>query len=100
MLATDGYVRWRGQVIANIAEGEQVLAPRLIVLADESLSGPELERVQDRLNLWLRHLVNTQLESVLSLEAPADLEGTARGLAYRLYENLGILPRNAVSEEK
>ena len=99
VLATDGYVRWRGQVIANIAEGEQVLAPRLIVLADESLSGPELERVQDRLNLWLRHLVNTQLESVLSLEAPADLEGTARGLAYRLHENLGILPRNAVAEE-
>ena len=40
-----------------------------------------------------------KLETVLSLEAPADLEGTGRGLAYRLYENLGILPRNAVSEE-
>ena len=99
VLATDGYVRWRGQVVANLAEGEQLYAPRLIVLADEALSGPDLERVQDRLNLWLRHLVNTQLESVLALEAPADLEGTARGLAYRLYENLGILPRGAVSDE-
>ncbi len=99
VLATDGYVRWRGQVVANLAEGEQLYAPRLIVLADETLSGPDLERVQDRLNLWLRHLVNTQLESVLALEAPADLEGTARGLAYRLYENLGILPRSAVAEE-
>ena len=99
VLATDGYLRWRGQVIANLAEGDTVFAPRLIILADESLSGPELERVQDRLNLWLRHLINTQLESVLALEAPADLEGTARGIAYRLYENLGILPRAAVAEE-
>ena len=55
VLATDGYVRWRGEVVANLAEGEQLLTPRLIVLADESLTGPELERVQDRLNLWLRH---------------------------------------------
>ncbi|MDB5541149.1 MAG: helicase [Devosia sp.] len=99
VLATDGYVRWRGQVVANLVEGEQLFTPRLIILADESLSGPDLERVQDRLNLWLRHLVNTQLESVLALEAPADLEGAARGVAYRLYENLGILPRSAVAEE-
>lgn len=99
VLATDGYVRWRGQVVANLAEGENLFAPRLLILADESLSGPDLERVQDRLNLWLRHLINTQLESVLSLEAPADLEGAARGVAYRLYENLGILPRSAVAEE-
>jgi ATP-dependent RNA helicase SUPV3L1/SUV3 len=99
VLSTDGYVRWRGQVVANLAEGDQVLAPRLIILADESLTGPDLERVQDRLNLWLRHLVNTQLETVLALEAPADLEGPARGIAYRLYENLGILPRSAVADE-
>jgi ATP-dependent RNA helicase SUPV3L1/SUV3 len=99
VLATDGYVRWRGQVIANLLEGEQIFTPRLLILADESLTGPDLEKVQDRLNLWLRHLINTQLETVLALEAPADLEGSARGLAYRLYENLGILPRNAVSDE-
>ncbi len=90
-----GAARWS----RNLAEGEQVFTPRLIVLADETLSGPDLERVQDRLNLWLRHLVNTQLEPVLALEAPAEIEGTARGLAYRLYENLGILPRNAVADE-
>ncbi|MBN9309627.1 helicase-related protein [Devosia sp.] len=99
VLATDGYVRWRGQVIANLAEGEQLLTPRLIVLADENLTGPDLERVQDRLNLWLRHLINTQLEAVLALEAPAEIEGTARGLAYRLYESLGIIPRGTVADE-
>jgi ATP-dependent RNA helicase SUPV3L1/SUV3 len=86
-------------VVATLAEGDSLYAPRLIVLADESLTGPDLERVQDRLNLWLRHHVNTVLEPVLALEAPADIEGAARGIAYRLYENLGLLPRSAVAEE-
>lgn len=99
LLSTDGYVRWRGEVVANLAEGETLLAPRLIILADESLSGPELERVQDRLNLWLRHTVNTQLEPVMALAEPAELEGTARGIAFQLYENLGLLPRSAIAEE-
>jgi ATP-dependent RNA helicase SUPV3L1/SUV3 len=99
VLATDGTVRWRGEVVANLAEGEQLLTPRLIVLADESLSGPELERVQDRLNLWLRHTINTQLESIVTLAEPADLEGAARGIAFQLSEHLGLLPRTAVSEE-
>ncbi|MEO8756247.1 MAG: helicase-related protein [Devosia sp.] len=99
VLATDGQLRWRGEVVATLLEGDSLYAPRLLVLADDSLSGPDLERVQDRLNLWLRHHVNTVLESVLSLEAPADLEGAARGLAFRLFENLGLLPRGAVSDE-
>jgi ATP-dependent RNA helicase SUPV3L1/SUV3 len=99
VLSTDGQLRWRGEVVASLAEGDSLFAPRLIVLADESLTGPDLERVQDRVNLWLRHHINTVLEPVLQLEAPTDLEGSARGLAYRLYENLGLMPRQAVSEE-
>ena len=99
VLATDGTVRWRGEVVANLAEGEQLLTPRLLVLADESLTGPELERVQDRLNLWLRHTINTQLESIMQLAEPTDLDGTARGIAFQLSEHLGLLPRAAVSEE-
>ena len=69
------------------------------MLADESLSGPELERVQDRLNLWLRHHINTHLESVMALQEPAELDGTARGIAYQLSEHLGMLPRSQIAEE-
>jgi len=99
VLSTDGQLRWRGEVVAALGEGDSIYAPRVIVLADEGLSGPDLERVQDRLSLWLRHHINTVLEPVLALEAPTDLEGTARGLAYRLYENLGLMPRGPVAED-
>jgi len=99
VLATDGRLRWRGEVVGELVEGDHILRPRVLVLADESLTGPELERVQDRLGLWLRHHVNTQLEPIAALAEPADLDGAARGIAFQLSEHLGILPRQAVADE-
>lgn len=99
VLATDGFVRWRGEVVGELAKGDDVLAPRVLLLADESLTGPDLEAVQDRLALWLRHLVNTQLAPIIALREPAEIEGVARGLAFRLAEHLGIVPRPDVAGE-
>ncbi|SMQ86328.1 ATP-dependent RNA helicase SUPV3L1/SUV3 [Devosia lucknowensis] len=99
VLATDGRLRWRGEIVAELAEGDSLYRPRIIMLADETLTGPDLEKVQDRLSLWLRHHINTVLEQVMTLEAPADIDGTARGLAYQLFENIGLLPRSAVADE-
>lgn len=99
VLTTEGFVRWRGEIVAELVEGNDILTPRIVVLADESLTGVELDQVQDRLNLWLRHLINTQLAQIMALRDPAELEGTARGIAFRLSENLGILPRQAVAAE-
>ncbi|MFD2647519.1 helicase-related protein [Devosia albogilva] len=99
VLATDGRLRWRGEIVAELIEGDNLYRPRILVLADETLTGTDLERVQDRLSLWLRHHINTVLEPVMALEAPADLEGSARGIAFQLFEHLGILPRGQVANE-
>ncbi|WDR04680.1 helicase-related protein [Devosia rhodophyticola] len=99
VLATDGRLRWRGDIVAELLEGDELLRPRILILADETLTGPDLERVQDRLNLWLRHHINTVLEPIVTLAQPADLEGTARGIAFQLSEHLGLLPRQAVADE-
>jgi ATP-dependent RNA helicase SUPV3L1/SUV3 len=99
VLATDGRLRWRGEVVAELVEGDALLRPRVLVLADEALTGVDLERVQDRLTLWLRHHVNTVLDQVVALEAPADLEGAARGIAFQLYEHLGLVPRQQVADQ-
>lgn len=99
VLATDGKLRWKGDVVAELIEGDALYRPRILILADETLTGVDLERVQDRLSLWLRHHINTVLESVMALEAPADIEGAARGIAFQLYEHLGLLPRAQVADE-
>ena len=99
VLATDGYLRWKGGVVAEIVEGDDILSPRTIVLCDESLTGADLERVEERLSLWLRHLINTQLDQIATLRNPPELEGTARGIAFQLAEHLGILPRPLVAND-
>ena len=99
VLATDGYLRWKGEVVAEIIEGDDILSPRIIVLCDESLTGPDLEKVEERLSLWLRHLINTQLDQIATLRNPPELEGTARGIAFQLAEHLGILPRPLVAND-
>ena len=99
VLATDGKLRWKGDIVAELIEGDALYRPRILMLADETLTGTDLASVQDRLSLWLRHHINTVLEGVMALEAPADLEGTARGIAYQLYEHIGLLPRAHVADD-
>ncbi|HHS81928.1 MAG TPA: helicase, partial [Devosia sp.] len=99
VLTSDGFLRWKGEIIAELAEGDDLFSPAVIVLADECLTGTELEQVQDRLRQWLRHAINTQMQQVLALRDPEGLEGTARGIAFQLSENLGILPRQKVAAQ-
>jgi len=99
VLSSDGFVRWKGEIIAELAAGETLFAPRVLVLSDESLAGAEMDNVQERLQLWLAHTINTRLEQILALREPAELTGTARGIAFRLAENFGILARHRVAQE-
>jgi ATP-dependent RNA helicase SUPV3L1/SUV3 len=99
VLASDGALRWRGQVIARVAEGDEVLNPRLILLADDSLTGPPRERVQARIDLWLASRIETLLKPLADLRAAETLAPAARGIAFRLVEQLGVIDRSEIAEE-
>jgi ATP-dependent RNA helicase SUPV3L1/SUV3 len=99
VLANDGSLRWQGEVVAKIAAGDKLLEPRVRLLADEHLSGPAREQVQSRLDLWLKAYVEKLLGPLLKLEAPDQLGGIARGIAFQIAEALGVLERSRVAEE-
>ena len=99
LLSGDGLLRWQGAPIAKLTEGAETLKPRLTVLADEGLTGAALENVQMRINLWLTNHINQLLQPLVDLANTAELEGIAKGVAFRLVENLGILDRRLVAEE-
>ncbi len=98
-LALDGAIRWQGEPVAKIQAGERVLDPRFIILADEQLTGGAREKVDIRLTLWLKAHVRKLLGPLLTLEEGEGLEGIARGIAYQIAENLGVLDRAAVQGE-
>nr|WP_211110519.1 helicase-related protein [Acuticoccus mangrovi] len=98
-LGSDAAVRWQGAVIAKVAAGEDALKPVVLLLADETLPQPSRERVQGRLNQWLAAHIEGLLKPLFDLRAADDLDGNARGLAYRMSEQLGSVERSAVAEE-
>ncbi|WP_246478723.1 helicase-related protein [Kaustia mangrovi] len=98
-LARNGVVVWREAEVARLVAGDHILRPRVQLIADEQLTGPEREAVQTRLDEYLhRHVANT-LGPLVQLDRAEDLEGLARGVAFRLVERLGIVPREAVRND-
>ncbi|KZK83991.1 hypothetical protein PsW64_02159 [Pseudovibrio sp. W64] len=99
ILSADGTLRWQGESIARLIAGEQTLRPSLIILADEQLTGPARDMVQERLDLWIKTHIETLLKPLFDLEQGEEIEGIARGVAYRLTESLGILERQEISDD-
>jgi ATP-dependent RNA helicase SUPV3L1/SUV3 len=99
VLANDGAVRWQGDVVGKLVAGDEVLRPRLRIVADDHLTGPARELVQTRLDLWLKTYIERLLAPLFSLSAADDITGMARGVAFQLVEALGVLERQRVSEE-
>ena len=99
VLANDGLIRWLGEPVARITAGAHILEPGVRVIADEQLTGPALEMVQRRLDLWIAQHVKKLLGALKELEGGEGLDGIARGIAFQIGESLGVLERSKVSEE-
>ena len=99
VLSADGTLRWLGAPVARIVATDDALRPRLVLLADEGLTGPARERVQDRVDIWLKSHVETLLKPLFELLAGVELSGPARGIAFRLVEGQGVLERSEIAEE-
>ena len=98
-LTPRGLVLWRGEEIARLEAGEDLLKPSVVLMADEHMSGPDKDKVQERLNAWIAEIVGERLKPLVDLAVAKDVAGLARGIAFRMSENLGILRRDSVAEE-
>ncbi|MGA2795348.1 MAG: helicase, partial [Roseiarcus sp.] len=99
VLASDGAIRWLGDPIAKIANGDNLLAPRALMLADENLSEAAQQKAQARVDLWLAAYVRRLLGPLFELDAGAGLEGAARNVALQLSQALGVLERGRVAQD-
>jgi ATP-dependent RNA helicase SUPV3L1/SUV3 len=98
-LKANGRIVWAGSEIARLERGETALKPRIQLFADEHLGASERERVLQRLEAWLASELSAKLKPLMALSEASDLSGFARGLAYQLSENLGVLRRDTAADE-
>ncbi len=99
VLANDGVIRWTGAAVGKLQVGDDVLRPRVRIIADEHLTGAPREAVAERLDKWIKSHIEKLLGPLVMLAAAEDVTGIARGVAFQLVEALGVLERQRVAEE-
>ncbi len=98
-LTGEGGVLWEKQPVARLKRGEDVLRAQISVIAGEHLDGAELAAVQARLQSWLDAYIKARLEPLVNLHNAQEIDGLARGLAFRLVENLGLVAREKIADD-
>jgi ATP-dependent RNA helicase SUPV3L1/SUV3 len=98
-LTSDGVLRWTGDAVGKLTAGDDVMRPRVRILADEHLTGAARDMVQARLDLWIRAHIEKLLGPLNALAAAEDVTGIGRGIAFQLIESLGVLERHKVVDD-
>jgi ATP-dependent RNA helicase SUPV3L1/SUV3 len=98
-LTRPGRIVWREDEIAKLEAADDPLVPTLTLIADDQLAEADREKIVARLQQWLKDHIADKLKPLFDMSQATDLQGLARGVAFRLKENLGALKRESVADE-
>ncbi|WLB89647.1 helicase-related protein [Bradyrhizobium japonicum] len=99
VLTSEGIIRWTGDAVARLSAADDALHPRIRIISDERLTGGSRDKVQARLELWVKTHIEKLLGPMFELSKAEDVTGIARGIAYQLVEALGVLERPRIANE-
>jgi len=94
-----GGLMWGDQAVGKLVAGADPLKPQVSAFVDDE-AGPEVaQKVERRLQHFIDRKVAALFEPLLNLSRDEALNGLARGFAFQMVENLGIIPRGQVADE-
>ena len=94
----DYKISWKNNPIGKIKKGKNYLSPEIEIIADESLDTKIKEDLFVFLNSWLDNYISEELNDLINLIKLKNKNQYIRALAFRLYENNGVLKRNEIEE--
>ncbi len=97
-LKNDFKIYWNSDPIANLTAGSDYLKPKINLIIDEMIENDERNKLNEYLNKWINKKIETELNSLIELKNIKDKNPELRALAYRLYENNGVIKRANISE--
>jgi ATP-dependent RNA helicase SUPV3L1/SUV3 len=98
-LGSDGTLRWIGAPIGTLVAGDEPLKPRLVLLADEQLTGPARDKVAARAERFVNFQIESLLKPLVDLKNADQITGIGRGIAFQLVEHFGLINRRDIAEE-
>ena len=94
-----GGLMWGNSAIGKLVAGPEALKPQVDVFVDD-VAGPEVaEKVKRRLQHFIDRKVAALFEPLLNLAKDETLSGLAKGFAFQVVENFGVIPRASVAED-
>jgi ATP-dependent RNA helicase SUPV3L1/SUV3 len=98
-LTREGQIIWENQEIGRLSAGEDPLQPNFTLFSDEHLAAIDKSNIASRIETWLAHHIEVRLKPLVEIAKAEEITGLARGIAFRLRENFGILRRETVASE-
>ena len=104
-LRGDGVILWRSAPVARLVKGPAPLRPNLAIRGADAISPHLSGRIHERLHAFLASRIEALLGELIALAGAAnageggELNGLARGVAFRLVENFGAMSRAQFGEE-
>ena len=95
-LTESGQLLWRENQVAKLIKGESLLFPGVDVIQNDMLQGTDREKIRQRTEKWVRAHLRNRMKVFHELQS-APLQGTARGLAFQLVENFGLINRDEIA---
>ncbi|MDH5797221.1 MAG: helicase-related protein, partial [Paracoccaceae bacterium] len=94
-----GGLMWGEYAVGKLVLGSDPLKPQVTAFVDDEAGEEVSQKVQRRLQHFIDRKIASLFEPLLAMQRDEELTGLARGFAFRLIENLGVLPRDQVNSE-
>ncbi len=91
-------IYWNNDPIAKLTAGSDYLNPKIELIVDEMIENDEKNKLNEYLHKWILKKINTELNSLIELKNIKEENPQLRALAYRLYENNGVIKRSNISD--
>ncbi len=88
-----------GRLESRYEEGADPLAVRAEPFVDDSLDPALREKVVKRLQVWIDRKIAAAFEPLIAVRDDPGVTGLARGVAFRLLERFGVIPRSEIADD-
>ena len=94
-----GGLMWGDEAVGKLVAGSDPLKPMVEAFVDDEAGADVAAKVQRRLQHFIDRKIAAGFEPLLGLKNDETLTGEAKGFAYRMAENFGVIPRSDVAAE-
>ncbi len=98
-LTEQGGLMWGEMAVGKLVKGSEPLKPVAEAFVDDDAGAEVVQKVQRRLQHFIDRRVAAQFEPLLAMSRDEGVTGLARGVAFRLLENFGIVQRAEIADD-